>query len=269
MDCWFSASAFWYSPSVYEPEVISPPRHQGHQGCLPTRFLTQRREGAKSQRPSTHPIRPQITQILFGSGLRKPARSMSSYHPLVLYRRGAEAQRRRESTRIQRVARSWPPNGGQGPLEQAPVTIARDRNWGLFQRPALRERRPRHFSPLFNGWEGHTSFPDRREARRNRRAPGASAGGAFGRDKRSRLERTNVSPAVGDRSIAGCSAVNPRHFHITSATTSLRPLRLCGFLGRAALRLCVSVSLWFSRCLGGSPGCVGGKFEIRNSKFEI
>jgi len=239
-----------------------------------------------------------MTQILFGSGLRKPARSMSSCHPLVLYRRGAEAQRCRESTRIQRVARSWPPNGGQGPLERAPVPIASDRHWSSFQRPALWERRPRHFSPPFDGWEGHASFPDRREGRRNRRAPGASAGGAFGRDKRSRLERTNVSPAVGDRSIAGCSAINPRHYCITSTTTSLRPLRLCGFLGQAALRLCasaslrsflcvrtlclcasaflpsvfllcVSVPLWFSGCLGGSPGRVGGKFEIRNSKFEI
>jgi len=88
------------------------------------------------------------------------------------------------------------------------------------------DRRSRHFSPLFNGWEAHTSFPNRRKARRNRRAPGASAGGKPGCDERSRSEQTGFSPAVGDRSIADCSAVNLRHCRITSATTSLR---LCAF----------------------------------------
>jgi len=221
--------------------VISPPRHQEHQDRPPI------------------PICPQITQmtqILLGSGLPKPARSMSSCHSLVLYRRGAEAQRRREFTRIQRVARSWPPNGGQGPLERA-------------------------------------SFPDRREARRNRRAPGASAGRKPACDERSRSEQSGFLPVVGDRQIAGCSAVNLRHCRHSClaiicvylcdlwancdgpgfAAERLRrgkrtALRLCV---SASLRsfLCVSVSLWFSQCLGGSPGCVGGKFEIRNSKFEI
>ena len=228
-----------------------------------------------------------MTQILFGSGLPRPARSMSSCHPLVLYRRGAKTQRRRESTRIQRVARSWPPNGGQGPLGRATAPIASDRRGSPAKRPALGERRPRHFSPPFNGWEGHASFPDRREARRNRRAPGASAGGKYGCDERLRSEQSGFLPAGGDHQIAGCSAVNPRHCRIVSATTSLRlcvfaPLRFIGWAGNSApLRLCasaflpsvfllcVSVSLWFSRCLGGSPGCVNGKFEIRNSKFEI
>ena len=66
------------------------------------------RDTEKTQSHPPIPICPQITQItqiLFGSGLPKPARSMSSCHSLVLYRRGAEAQRRRESTRIQHVAR--------------------------------------------------------------------------------------------------------------------------------------------------------------------
>jgi hypothetical protein len=192
-------------------------------------------------------------------------------------------------SRLDHVARSWPPNGGQGPLERAPVLIASDRHWGSFQRPAFRERRPRHFSPPFDGWEGHASFPDRREARRNRRAPGASAGRKPGCDERLRSEQSDFLPAGGDRQIAVCSAVNPRHCRITSATNPLC-LRVFVFAtwarlrrraatpwqagGSAPLRLCVSaflssVSLWFSQCLGGSPGCVGGKFEIRNSKFEI
>jgi len=203
-----------------------------------------------------------------------PPRSLSQR------RRDAETQRIHENSARGEVlaAERRPRTAGTSPssdrerssLEFVPAACA----LGAQASPLL--RRPRHFSPLFNGWEGHTSFPNRRKARRNRRAPGASAGGKPGCDERLRSEQTGFSPAVGDRQIAGCSAINPRHYCITSATTSLRPLRLCGFLGRAALRLCVSVfllcvsvSLWFSRCLGGSPGRVGGKFEIRNSKFEI
>jgi len=129
---------------------------------------------------------------------------------------------------------------------------------------ALGERRPRHFSPLFNSWEGHTSFPDRRETRRNRRVPGASAGGKHGCDERLRSEQSGFLPAGGDRQIADWFAVNLRHCRITSATISLRlcvfapsrfirsvdgsaPLRLCAstFLSSVFL-LCVSVSLWFA-----------------------
>ncbi len=157
------------------------------------------------------------------------------------------SQRRRASTRIQRVARSWPPNGDQGPLERAPVPIASDRHWSSFQRPALGERRPRHFSPLFNDWKGHTSFPDWREARRNRRAPGASAGGKPGCNERLRSEQSGFLPAVGDRQIAGCSAVNPRRTRITSATNPLC-LRVFVFaMSFSVFLLCVSVPLWFSR----------------------
>jgi len=43
------------------------------------------------------------------------------------------------------------------------------------------------------------------EARRNRRAPGASAGGKYGDDGRLRPELTRFSPA-GDHRIADCSA---------------------------------------------------------------
>jgi len=137
------------------------------------------------------------------------------------------------------------------------------------------DRRPRHFPSPFNDWEGYTSFPNRREERRNRRAPGAAASGKHGNDGRLRPEMPSFSPAVGDRSIAGCSAVNPRHCRITSARTSASICVICGFLARvgglrvfvssclqrgrlcvsASLRLCVlfsvselcvSVSLWFA-----------------------
>jgi len=48
------------------------------------------------------------------------------------------------------------------------------------------------------------------EGRRNRRAPGASAGGKHGNDGRLRPELTCFSPVGGDPQIAGSSAVNPR-----------------------------------------------------------
>ena len=132
------------------------------------------------------------------------------------------------------------------------------------------ERRPRHSSSSFNGWEGRASFPDRREARRNRRAPSASAGEAVGRDKRSRLERTNAPPAGGDHQIADVPAVNPRHRRITSATNpSCLRVFVFAMCDDSVSGLCVSVSLWFFRCFGDPPPPVNGKFEIRNSKFEI
>ncbi len=89
------------------------------------------------------------------------------------------------------------------------------------------ERRPRHSSFPVGGWTA-APFQKRRGARWNRRAPGASSGGTFGRDKRSRLEWTNVPPVGGDRQIADCSAGNPRYCRLRSTTTSLRPSRLCG-----------------------------------------
>jgi len=111
------------------------------------------------------------------------------------------------------------------------------------------ERRPRRYRSPSDIWWPCGSPIIKGRARRNRRAPGASAGGAFGRDKRLRLERTNVPPAVGDRSIAGCSTGNFRHCRIMSATTSLRlcafaPLRSFAMAGvSASLRLCAS-ALW-------------------------
>ncbi len=115
----------------------------------------------------------------------------------------------------------------------------------------LEERRPRHSRPSFHHWEESAYRPSWGEVRRNRRAAGASAGWKSGCDERSRSELTCFQPAVGDRQIAGCSAVNRWHRRITSATTSLRlcdfaslrfvswvALRLCG---SAPLRLCVEI----------------------------
>jgi hypothetical protein len=198
----------------------------------------------------------------------------------------AEARRRR-GVESPREFTAW-----RGPGRR---TTARDRCAGLsFRSQAIvavarhsglrsKDRRPRHSSSPIVGWKV-PPLPNRRERRRNRRAPSAAAGGAFVRDKRSRVERTNGPPAVRDRQIVDGSAVNLRHCLTTPATnpsclrvfvfatwvSNSAPLRLCvsAFLPSVFL-LCVSVSLWFSRCLGGSPGRVGGKFEIRNSKFEI
>jgi len=84
-----------------------------------------------------------------------------------------------------------------------------------------------------------------------------------------RSEQTGLPPVGGDRQIAARSAANPRYRRITSATNFLY-LRVFVFaMSSSVFLLCVSVSLWFFRCFGASPGPVGGKFEIRNSKFEI
>jgi hypothetical protein len=86
---------------------------------------------------------------------------------------------------------------------------------GPGRRPTAGDRRPRHSPSPFHGWDGHANRPTWKDVRRNRRASGASAGGAFGRDKRSRLEWTIVPPAGGGLRIADCSAVNLRHCRIT------------------------------------------------------
>ena len=108
-----------------------------------------------------------------------------------------------------------------GPLQPQAV-VAAPRTADL--RPV--ERRPRRFSSPSGIWSGLASRLSNGDERRNRRAPGASAGGKHGDDGRLRPELTGFSPAGGDRQIADCSAVNFRHFRITSATISLR---LCDF----------------------------------------
>ena len=163
---------------------------------------------------------------------------------------------------------------GRGPLDRVITPNASVRRDGPAQRPAL-SKSTGLATPLLHFMVGGKVplFP--RKARRNRRAIGASAGGAFGRDKRLRLERTNVPAVVGDLLIAGCSAVNRRHHRITSATTSLRlgvfaPLRF--FLsGRVALCLCVALGRrtpFVSSCLRVCD-VRGWKFRIQNSEFRI
>ena len=128
------------------------------------------------------------------------------------------------------------------------------------------ERRPRCFrSPSDIGW-AYGSLLSKGRARRNRRAPGASAGWTHGSDGRKRPELTWVPSVVGDRTIADVSAVNPRHLGITSATTSLRlcafaPLRSFGCASvSASLRLCASAFCFSAFAVGigvSSSGPVG------------
>jgi hypothetical protein len=112
------------------------------------------------------------------------------------------------------------------------------------------ERRPRRFSSPSDIGCAYGSLLSKGRARRNRRAPGASAGGTNGSDGRLRPELTWVPPVVSDRMIADVSAVNPGHLGITSATTSLR---LCAFaVIWVGGRLCVS-----ALCSSGLPVCSG------------
>jgi len=89
---------------------------------------------------------------------------------------------------------------------------------------ALEKRSPRHSSSPLIVWMV-SSVPNRREARRNRRAPGSSAGGEHGCDERSRSEKTCFSPVGGDRQVVDCSAVNYGYDLSISARSSL-PIRV-------------------------------------------
>ncbi len=82
-------------------------------------------------------------------------------------------------------------------------------------------------TPPLHFMVGRTISHPLMDLRRNRRAPGVSAGEKHGCDERSRSEQTCFSPA-GDRQIADCSAGSLCHRRMRKATTSLRPLRLCG-----------------------------------------
>ena len=102
-------------------------------------------------------------------------------------------------------------------------------------------------------------LPKKRKNRRNRRAPGTSAGGKHGCDERSRSDQTGSSPVGGDRKIADVSAVNRRHCRIKDAIWAIWVI--CGQFARAGRRpscLCVfvfamfSVFLSVSLCLCGS-----------------
>ena len=133
---------------------------------------------------------------------------------------------------------------------------------------ALEERRSRHSSSPVVQWIA-PPLPLKRKRRRNRRAPSASAGGKAGCDEHSRSELTGFLPAVGDRQIAGCSAVNPRYRLSVSVGCSLRYLRdlrdlrancdggrpscLCVFVF-AMPSVFLSVPLWFNRWAATKKG---------------
>ena len=92
------------------------------------------------------------------------------------------------------------PLDGREPLGRATAPNASVRPGAPAQRPALRERKPRHFSSSFNSWERHALLPNNeREERQNRRAKGASAGEKWDVDGRLRPEAALFSPATGDQ----------------------------------------------------------------------
>jgi hypothetical protein len=115
-----------------------------------------------------------------------------------------------------------------------------------------------------SNWKKCASLQNKREGRRNRSAPGASAGGKQGDDRRLRPELTCFPPVVGDRKIAGVSAANPRHCRHSCPCDDLRYLRylradcdgwvalvssclrVCDVCDGSVSGLCVSVPLWFS-----------------------
>ena len=145
---------------------------------------------------------------------------------------------------FEHVARSRPPsNDGRGPLGR---TIASDASVSSRCHDpaarALEERRPRHSSaPVCGTGRPPPSLHERRGARRNRRAPGASAGGRSSLTTNARVRSSTGFPPVGRRSVR-----SPVVLPSISATTfqAQRP-------PFASLRLCVFA-------LRGGPGFAGG-----------
>ena len=177
------------------------------------------------------------------------------------------------------MARSWPSCDGQGSLGLKTETKASSRHGFPAQRPALSKSAA---SPLLFPLIGRNVTPfETRESRRNRRAPGASAGGKTGSDERLRSEQSGFSAAVGDRQIARLfrrqsTALPPLlslrlsvsicvicghllEVGVAFVSSCLRvcdvgerwlcvsaPPRLC--VDCSVCELCVSVPLWFSWC---------------------
>ena len=294
--------------------MFSPPRHQGHQAqekpqitqmnadvlsesdrvgsssasscrsATLSNAKAQRLKDAKSTQPPILPTDHTDRPRWFRSELGDPALPTTPSPPLTLQRRGAETQRRRESCRrLHRTARFRPSGDGREPLGQETAPKTSFRSNFLAQRPVLSEHRSRRFFLLFVGWKRLTLPSYKKEERQNRRANSTSAGEKTGRNGCLHPERSGFSPATGDLPIACRSAVNPRHHHPNSATTSLRFYGVGGWIwvylcdlwailggsgfaaGRLcrdkweALRLCGSAplrSFWCSPlvswCLGGS-----------------
>ena len=155
----------------------------------------------------THPRSPQITQI------HTDGRS-----------RGSSTWRgpgRRRTTAGDRWAGITAPKGSfhHGFPAQRPA-LSKSAGLATLHPLLLNERRP---------------APNRRRARRNRRAPGAPAGGRPVCDERSRSEQTGFPPVGGDRQIADCSAANPRYDLSVSARSSLRICVICVICGQIAM----------------------------------
>ena len=149
-------------------------------------------------------------------------------------------------------------------------TSLRTQAFVAMSRPAactLEERRPRHPSSLLDVWMV-SPVPNRRGARRNRRAPGASAGGKHCCDERLRSEQTCFSPVGGDRLIADCSAINRGYDLSVSARFPLRICVIWVICGQIAMGgwLCdSSVSL----CLCGFIGALGVLVVSQPVEFRI
>ena len=197
-----------------------PQRHRGTEKTQsrPTSQTRRHQDTKKSQSRPPLTEKPQITQINADS-----PRGFSAW-------RGPGRRRTTAGNR-------W---AGPPLRTRASVTVVRPSG------PRSDERRPRHSSPSFYGWDGHASRPKGEDVRRNRRAPSAATGGKSGCDERLRSEQTGLPPVGGDRQIAARSAVNPRHRRITSATNSLC-LRVFVFaMSSSVFLLCASVPLWFT-----------------------
>ena len=129
-------------------------------------------------------------------------------------------------------------------------------------------------SPLLILCAVSTTPPSKQgRGRRNRRAPGASAGGKAGCDERLRSEQTAFSPAGGDLQIADCSAVN-----FGTAASRRLSASICVICGQIAMGgpLCVFVPsclrcpLCFSLCslclCGSSRGSVSYRSASRYTR---
>ena len=180
-------------------------------------------------------------------------------HPPILS--NAKTQRRKGAcARLPYVARSRPFDDGREPLGRATALNASVRYGVPAQRPALCERRPRLFFPLFVGWEEPVLLSYRKKERQTRRAAGAPAGEKRGGNERLRSEQAGFSPATGDRPIVCRSAVNKRNHFSGLATASLR---LCVFAPLRFLRWGDGSALICVIC--GFFGCAGGSAPLRFS----
>ena len=118
--------------------MFSPPRHQGHQAHPPilSNAKTQRRKDAKATQPPIWPT------------------DHTDRHRWV-------------HTGLLCVARFWPPNGGQVLPGRSTAPNASLRPGFPARQPALSERRPRLFFPLFVGWEEPVLLSYRKKERQN------------------------------------------------------------------------------------------------------